>query len=184
MPRLADAKQDIETFRAGVRDFQDRTLKPFGNAVGAAAQPRQPARRAGPDPRTRRPRRARREHLAGQALHRPRRLREDMGGRRYAFYAPQVWTRQRRILMPTAAILGTHLCNAYEVTRMNDMIAAGLLEVTEPTVVPWDDLPEAHQAMWDNRHQGATYVVNHALPAPGLRSRDALFEAWAAGARA
>jgi acrylyl-CoA reductase (NADPH)/3-hydroxypropionyl-CoA dehydratase/3-hydroxypropionyl-CoA synthetase len=38
--------------------------------------------------------------------------------------------------------------------------------------------------MWDNRHQGATYVVNHALPASGLRSRDALFEAWAAGERA
>lgn len=29
-----------------------------------------------------------------------------------AFYAPQMWTRQRRILMPTATIAGTHLCNA------------------------------------------------------------------------
>ena len=67
---------------------------------------------------------------------------------------------------------------------MNDMVAAGLLEVTEPTVVPWHGLPAAHQAMWDNKHQGANYVVNHALPSPGLRSRDALFEAWAAGERA
>ena len=50
--------------------------------------------------------------------------------------------------------------------------------------MPWAELPAAHQAMWDNRHQGATYVVNHALPALGLRGRDALFEAWAAGARA
>ncbi|MFQ3596104.1 MAG: hypothetical protein SNJ63_08320, partial [Sphingomonadaceae bacterium] len=97
------------------------------------------------------------------------------------FYAPQVWTRQRRILMPTASILGTHLCNAHEVTRMNDMIAAGLLDVTEPTVVPWNGLPAAHQAMWDNRHSGATYVINHALPGLGLRSRDELFELWAAG---
>jgi acrylyl-CoA reductase (NADPH) / 3-hydroxypropionyl-CoA dehydratase / 3-hydroxypropionyl-CoA synthetase len=63
---------------------------------------------------------------------------EDMSGRRYTFYAPQVWMRQRRILMPTATIAGTHLCNAYEVTRMNDMIAAGQLEVTPPTVVPWE----------------------------------------------
>jgi acrylyl-CoA reductase (NADPH)/3-hydroxypropionyl-CoA dehydratase/3-hydroxypropionyl-CoA synthetase len=105
---------------------------------------------------------------------------EDMSGRRYTFYAPQVWTRQRRILMPTAAILGTHLCNSYEVARMNDMIAAGLLDVTEPTVVPWEGLPEAHQSMWENRHSGATYIVNHALPATGLRSRDALLEYWAA----
>ena len=82
--------------------------------------------------------------------------------------------------MPTASILGTHLCNAFEVQRMNDMIAAGLLEVTEPQVVPWSDLPEAHQAMWDNRHTGSTYVVNHALPELGLRGRDALLEAWAA----
>ena len=103
-----------------------------------------------------------------------------MRGHRYSFYAPQVWTRQRRILMPTANILGTHLCNAYEVTRMNEMVDAGLLEVTAPTVVPWVSLPDAHQAMWDNRHSGATYVVNHALPALGLHSVDQLYEAWAA----
>ena len=106
---------------------------------------------------------------------------EDMAGQRYSFYAPQVWTRQRRILMPSAEIRGTHLCNAYEVTRMNDMIAGGLLDVTEPTLVPWEGLPQAHQAMWENRHTGATYVVNHALPAAGLRGKDALLEAWAAG---
>jgi acrylyl-CoA reductase (NADPH)/3-hydroxypropionyl-CoA dehydratase/3-hydroxypropionyl-CoA synthetase len=108
---------------------------------------------------------------------------EEMAGRRYSFYAPQVWTRQRRILMPTARILGTHLCNAYEVARMNRMIDAGQLEVTPPTVVDWTELPAAHQAMWDNRHVGATYVCNHALPAAGLRSRDELYEAWAAGLR-
>jgi len=81
--------------------------------------------------------------------------------------------------MPTANIFGTHLCNAHEVTVMNAMIAGGLLSVTEPLVVDWDGLPEAHQAMWDNRHTGATYVVNHALPAMGLRSRDELLEYWA-----
>jgi acrylyl-CoA reductase (NADPH) / 3-hydroxypropionyl-CoA dehydratase / 3-hydroxypropionyl-CoA synthetase len=66
------------------------------------------------------------------------------------------------------------------VVRMNEMLAAGQLSVTEPTLVPWLGLPAAHQAMWDNQHAGATYVCNHALPNPGLRSRDELFEAWAA----
>ena len=185
MPRLADAKADIETFRHGVRDFQDRTLKPFGAAVGALLKSADNPRGA-PDLILERA-----EHDAlgvSTALVKPFTGRvvycEQMAGRRYAFYAPQVWTRQRRILMPTATILGTHLCNAYEVARMNDMVAAGLLDVTEPTVVSWHELPAAHQAMWDNRHQGANYVVNHALPAPGLRTRDALFEAWAAGVRA
>lgn len=185
MPRLVDAKSDIESFRAGVRDFQDRTLKPFGNAVGALLRSADNPRGA-PDLILER---AGHDALGvSTSLVKPFTGRvvycEEMAGRRYAFYAPQVWTRQRRILMPTAAILGTHLCNAYEVTRMNDMIAAGLLDVTEPTVVPWTGLPAAHQAMWTNTHQGANCIVNHALPALGLRGRDALFEAWAAGERA
>ncbi len=180
MPRLPDAKCDIETFKAAVRDYQDRVMKPFGSAIGrilrSADNPR-----GNPDVVFER---------AGQdtlgvstSLVKPFTGRvvycEDLSGRRLTFYAPQVWTRQRKILMPTASILGTHLCNAYEVARMNDMIAAGLLQVTEPDVVPWSSLPEAHQAMWENRHAGSTYVVNHALPEMGLRSRDALLEAWA-----
>jgi acrylyl-CoA reductase (NADPH)/3-hydroxypropionyl-CoA dehydratase/3-hydroxypropionyl-CoA synthetase len=181
MPRLPVARADIEAFREAVRAFQDKTLKPFGSAVGKLLRsPDNP--RGAPDIVLER---------AGQdtlgvtsALVKPFTGRivyaEDMAGQRYNFYAPQVWTRQRRIIMPTAEILGTHLCNAYEVTRMNDMVAAGLLDVTEPTVVAWDGLPEAHQSMWDNRHSGATYIVNHALPTPGLRTRDELFEAWAA----
>jgi acrylyl-CoA reductase (NADPH)/3-hydroxypropionyl-CoA dehydratase/3-hydroxypropionyl-CoA synthetase len=181
MPRLPVARDDIEAFREAVRAFQDMTLKPFGSAVGKLLKsPDNP--RGAPDIVLER---------AGQdtlgvtsALVKPFTGRivyaEDMAGQRYNFYAPQVWTRQRRIIMPTCEILGTHLCNAYEVTRMNDMVAAGLLDVTEPTVVPWEGLPEAHQSMWDNRHSGATYIVNHALPTPGLRTRDELFEAWAA----
>ncbi|MBI1403506.1 MAG: AMP-binding protein [Porphyrobacter sp.] len=181
MPRLPDAKADIEVFKAAVRDYQDRVMKPFGSAVGRILRsPDNP--RGSPDLVFER---------AGQdtlgistSLVKPFTGRvifsEDLSGCRFTFYAPQVWTRQRRIYMPTAQIFGTHLCNAYEVARMNDMIAAGLLEVTEPQVVPWEGLPEAHQAMWENRHKGSTYVVNHALPEMGLRSRDALLEAWAA----
>ena len=181
MPRLPDAKADIDAFKAAVRDYQDRVMKPFGSAIGRILRsPDNP--RGAPDLVIER---------AGQdmlgvstSLVKPFTGRvvfaEDLAGRRFTFYAPQVWTRQRKILMPTASILGTHLCNAFEVARMNDMIAAGLLEVTEPSVVPWHGLPEAHQSMWDNRHAGATYVVNHALPEMGLRGRDALLEAWAA----
>ena len=180
MPRLPDAREDIETFKAAVRDYQDRVMKPFGSAIGKILRsPDNP--RGAPDLIIER---ADQDTLGvSTSLVKPFTGRvvfaEDMAGQRFTFYAPQVWTRQRRILMPTASILGTHLCNAYEVARMNDMIAAGLLEVTEPQVVPWSGLPEAHQAMWENRHSGATYVVNHALPELGLRSRDALLEAWA-----
>jgi acrylyl-CoA reductase (NADPH) / 3-hydroxypropionyl-CoA dehydratase / 3-hydroxypropionyl-CoA synthetase len=181
MPRLPDAKTDTEVFRQAVRDFQDHTLKPFGAAVGKVLRsPDNP--RGAPDLIVER---AAHDALGvSTSLVKPFTGRvvycEDMAGRRYAFYAPQVWTRQRKILMPTASILGTHLTNAFEVTRMNDMIAAGLLDITPPTVVPWHDLPKAHQAMWENRHAGANYLVNHALPTLGLRTKDALLEAWAA----
>jgi len=180
MPRLPMAREDIEAFKAGVRDYQDRTLKPFGAAIGKVLRTADNPR-GNPDVIIER---AAQDTLGvSTSLVKPFTGRvvycEAMQGRRYTFYAPQVWTRQRRIIMPTAKILGTHLCNAFEVARMNDMIAAGLLEITDPTVVPWEGLPEAHQAMWDNRHSGATYVVNHALPEAGLRGRDALFERWA-----
>lgn len=181
LPPLPDAKRETMRFKEAVRDFQERTMKPFGGAVGrylrSADNPRGYPdliiERAGHD-----------ALAASTSLVKPFTGRivycEEMAGRRYTFYAPQVWMRQRRILMPNATIAGTHLCNAYEVVRMNEMIAAGQLEVTEPTVVSWRDLPTAHQAMWDNTHAGATYVVNHALPRPGLRSRDELYQEWAA----
>ncbi|MFN9389613.1 MAG: zinc-binding dehydrogenase, partial [Betaproteobacteria bacterium] len=181
LPPLPDAKRETMKFKEAVRDFQDHTMKPFGSAVGKSLRSADNPRgypdliieRAGHD-----------ALAASTSLVKPFIGRvvycEDMGERRYTFYAPQVWMRQRRILMPTAAIAGTHLCNAFEVARMNDMIAAGQLEVTPPTVVPWEDLPKAHQAMWDNTHAGATYVVNHALPRVGIRTRDELYQVWAA----
>jgi acrylyl-CoA reductase (NADPH)/3-hydroxypropionyl-CoA dehydratase/3-hydroxypropionyl-CoA synthetase len=181
LPRMPDSKRETAAFKDAVRAFQERTMKPFGAAVGRLLRSADNPRGA-PDLVVER---AGHDALGvSTSLVKPFTGRvvyaEDLGGRRYTFYAPQVWTRQRRILMPTATIAGTHLCNAYEVARMNEMLAAGLLAVTEPTVVPWQALPEAHQAMWDNRHAGANYVCNHALPATGLTSRSELFEAWAA----
>jgi acrylyl-CoA reductase (NADPH)/3-hydroxypropionyl-CoA dehydratase/3-hydroxypropionyl-CoA synthetase len=180
LPALPDTRKEIEAFRAAVRDFQERTVKPVGSVVGrflrAADNPR-----GQPDVIIER---AAFDALAvSTSIVMPYTGRvvyfEDLSLRRFSFYAPQVWMRHRRILMPTATIKGTHLNNAHEVTEMNRMVDAGLLAVTEPTVVPWHELPSAHQAMWDNKHAGANYVCNHALPAPGLRSREQLFEAWA-----
>ena len=180
LPALPDTRTQIDAFRAAVRDFQERTVKPVGSVVGrflrSADNPRgQPdviIERAGFD-----------ALAVSTSIVMPYTGRvvyfEDLDRKRFSFYAPQVWMRHRRILMPTASIKGTHLNNAHEVTEMNRMVDAGLLAVTEPTVVPWHQLPAAHQAMWDNKHAGANYVCNHALPAPGLRSREQLFEAWA-----
>jgi acrylyl-CoA reductase (NADPH)/3-hydroxypropionyl-CoA dehydratase/3-hydroxypropionyl-CoA synthetase len=181
LPRMPDSKTDTVRFKEAVRRYQDRTMKPFGGAIGrwlrSADNPRGYPdliiERAGHD-----------TLAASTSLIKPFTGRvvycESMQHRRYTFYAPQVWMRQRRIFMPTATIAGTHLCNAFEVTRMNDMIAAGRLDVSEPLLVPWEELPAAHQAMWDNSHAGANYVLNHALPKAGLKSKDELYQAWGA----
>ncbi len=180
MPPLPDAKKDLDRFKAGVRNYNDLTFKPLGSAVGtylrSADNPRGypdlVIERAGHDAlgvsaTMIKP-------FVGRIIYF-----EDMGSQRYSFFAPQIWMRQRRIYMPSANIFGTHLSNAYEVVKLNDEISAGLLAVTDPILVPWEELPEAHQAMWENRHAGATYVVNHALPRSGLKSKDELYEAWA-----
>lgn len=181
IPALPDARADIQGFKEAVRRFNDLSFKPLGAAVGALLRtPDNP--RGSPDLVLER---AGHDALAVSVmLVKPFTGRvvyaEELAGLRFSFFAPQVWMRQRRILMPSANIFGTHLSNAYEIVRLNQELAAGLLSVTEPLLVAWDELPAAHQAMWENRHAGATYVVNHALPRPGLQSREELYEAWSA----
>jgi hypothetical protein len=70
---------------------------------------------------------------------------------------------------------------------MDDLINAGLLQVSEPAVVEFDEIAPAHQELWENKHRASNCVLNHALPQLGLKSRDELYQAWsmkASGAQA
>jgi acrylyl-CoA reductase (NADPH)/3-hydroxypropionyl-CoA dehydratase/3-hydroxypropionyl-CoA synthetase len=179
MPLLPDPRKETAAFKEAVRWYQEQVFKPFASQVGAflrgAGNPRGypdlVVERAGQD-----------TLALSSMLVKPYTGRvvfcEDMAARRYTFYAPQVWMRQRRIYLPTANIWGTHLSNAYEVQRMNELVDAGLLQVGDPLVVPFDDGPGAHQEMWENRHRASNYVLNHALPEMGLKTKDELYQAW------
>jgi acrylyl-CoA reductase (NADPH)/3-hydroxypropionyl-CoA dehydratase/3-hydroxypropionyl-CoA synthetase len=163
-----------------VRRFSDRTLKPIGSAIGPLLR-NTLDRRGLPDVVFER---RDRDGLAlSTSLVKPTVgavvFAEDLSGRRFSFYAPQVWMRQRRILMPTAEIRGTHLNTAREYAEVQERIAAGMIDVVEPVPVPLTELAGAHQAMWDNEHAGATYVAVHGLPRAGLKTRDELYRAWA-----
>jgi acrylyl-CoA reductase (NADPH)/3-hydroxypropionyl-CoA dehydratase/3-hydroxypropionyl-CoA synthetase len=167
-------------FKEAVRRFSDRTLKPIGSAIGPLLR-NTLDRRGLPDVIFER---RDRDGLAlSTSLVKPNVgvvcYAENLAGRRFSFYAPQVWMRQRRILMPTAEIRGTHLNTAREYAEVQERIAAGMIDVVEPTSVPLTDLPRAHQAMWENKHAGATYVAVHGLPRAGLKTRDELYRAWA-----
>ncbi len=180
LPDLPNAQDDPETFRRVVQEFTDEVFKPLGRAVGEHLRtPKNP--RGYPDVVFERA-----DHDAlfvSTMLTKPHTgnvvYSENLEDNRYSMYAPQVWMRQRDVLMPTAEILGTHLSNAYEVEQLNEAIDAGEIDLTDPAVVDWEDLPDAHQAMWDNEHEASSYVVEHALPDEGLTSKEELFLAWA-----
>jgi acrylyl-CoA reductase (NADPH)/3-hydroxypropionyl-CoA dehydratase/3-hydroxypropionyl-CoA synthetase len=177
---LPDPFKASAQFKEAVRRFSDQTLKPIGSAVAPLLRSNLD-RRGLPDVVFER---AGRDSLAlSTALVKPNTgvvvYAEDVGGKRLSFYAPQVWMRQRRILMPTAEIRGTHLNTAREFAEMQERVAAGMIDIVPPVPVSMAELPEAHQAMWENRHAGATYVAVHALPRMGLKTRDELYRAWA-----
>jgi acrylyl-CoA reductase (NADPH)/3-hydroxypropionyl-CoA dehydratase/3-hydroxypropionyl-CoA synthetase len=179
-PVLPDPFRESPAFKEAVRRFSDRTLKPVGSAVAPLLR-NTLDRRGLPDVVFER---AGRDGLGlATSLVKPNVGKvvyaEDLSGRRLSFYAPQVWMRQRRILMPTAEIRGTHLNTAREFAEMQERIAAGMIDVTAPVTVPLTEIAEAHQAMWENRHAGANYVATHGLPRLGLKTRDELYRAWA-----
>jgi len=167
-------------FKEAVRAFSERTLKPIGSAIAPLLR-NTLDRRGLPDVVFER---SGRDGLPlATSLVKPNVgvivYAEDLASRRFSFYAPQVWMRQRRILMPTAEIRGTHLNTAREYAEVQERIAAGMIDVVDPVSVPLEELAEAHQAMWENRHASATYVAVHGLPRSGLKSRDELYRAWA-----
>ncbi|MFK7831047.1 MAG: AMP-binding protein [Congregibacter sp.] len=177
---LPDPFRESDAFKEAVRRFSDRTLKPIGSAIAPLLR-NTLDRRGLPDVVFER---ADRDGLAlATSLVKPNIGKvvyaENLSGRRFSFYAPQVWTRQRRILMPTAEIRGTHLNTAREFAEMQERIAAGMIDVMQPVTAPLPEIAQAHQAMWENRHAGANYVATHGLPRPGLKTRDELYRAWA-----
>ena len=171
---------ESQAFKEAVRLFSDRTLKPIGSAIAPFLR-NTLDKRGLPDIVFER---AGRDGLAlATSLVKPNVGKvvyaEELSGQRFTFYAPQVWMRQRRILMPSAEIRGTHLNTAREFAEMQERIAAGQIDVLPPIARPVEDIADIHQAMWENRHGGANYVVTHALPRMGLKTRDELYRAWA-----
>jgi acrylyl-CoA reductase (NADPH)/3-hydroxypropionyl-CoA dehydratase/3-hydroxypropionyl-CoA synthetase len=178
--RWPEAMPDYDLDPDGYREYQERTLKPFGQAVGrllaTADNPRGypdiVVERDGQDTLG-----------VSTFLARPFTGRvvylESTGDQRLSFYAPSVWMHQKRILFPGFSILGSHLSNAHQADEVVQLIQAGALTVHEPTVLPWDELAEANQTLRDNRHQGTLTVRVGATPVlDGARTARQVYEAW------
>ncbi|MCO6441609.1 MAG: enoyl-CoA hydratase/isomerase family protein [Nitrococcus mobilis] len=181
---LPDSHTDSAGCKAARRVFTERTVKPLAGALGQLLrQSNGPA--GGPDLIIER---ARQDTLALSALLvRPHTGRivycEEMAQRRYSFYALSVSKGQRRILMPRARIVGTHLCNAAEAEAVRRLIEMGIIEVPTVHLFDWRECPTAHQAIWESRLASATggadkAMLNHALPGTGLKNADELAVRW------
>jgi acrylyl-CoA reductase (NADPH)/3-hydroxypropionyl-CoA dehydratase/3-hydroxypropionyl-CoA synthetase len=178
--RWPEAMPDYDTDRDGYREYQDLTLKPFGQAVGKLlATPDNP--RGNPDLVVER---AGRDTLGVSTfLARPFTGRvvyvEVTRDRRFSFYAPNVWMHEKRILFPTFSILGSHLSNAHQAEEVVRLIDAGALAIHPPAVRGWEELAEQHQLMHENRHAGTTTIRVGAVSAlDGARSAREVYEAW------
>jgi enoyl-CoA hydratase/carnithine racemase len=171
---------DYDRDADGYRRYQDRTLKPFGLAVGRLlATPDNP--RGYPDVVVER---AAQDTLGTSTfLTRPFTgvvvYLEDTADRRFAFYAPNVWMHQKRVLFPTFSILGSHLSNAHQAEECVRLLDAGALSVQPPLIEPWEALPELNQALHENRHVGTLAIrVGATRALDGARTAREVYEAW------
>jgi hypothetical protein len=164
----------------GFREYQDRTLKPFGQAVGRVlATPDNP--RGNPDMIVER---AGQDTLGVSTfLARPFTgvvvYLEATSDDRLSFYAPNVWMHQKRVLFPTFAILGSHLSNAQQADEVVRLLDAGALTTQPPVVESWEALAEANQAIHENRHTGTITVrVGATAALDDMRTARQVYEAW------
>ncbi len=178
--RWPSTMPDSERDPDGFREYQDYTLKPFGQAIGrllaTADNPR-----GYPDLIVER---AAQDTLGISAfLARPHTgsvvFLERAEGRRFSFYAPNVWMHQKRILFPGFSILGSHLSNAHQAEEVVRLIDSGALRIHAPALHAWEDGAQAHQQMHENRHAGTLAMRVGATPAlDGARSARQVYEAW------
>jgi len=175
-----DAMPDYDTDPEAYRRYQDATLKPFGQAVGrllaTADNPRGypdvVVERAGQDTLGTSTFLAR--PFTGAVV-----FVEPSEGRRFSFYAPNVWMHGKRVLFPTFAVLGSHLSNAHQAEECARLVDAGALAVHSPGIHAWDDLAEANQALHENRHSGTLTVRVGATEAlDTARTARQVYEAW------
>jgi NADPH:quinone reductase-like Zn-dependent oxidoreductase/enoyl-CoA hydratase/carnithine racemase len=178
--RWPETMPDYDADREGFRAYQDATLKPFGQAVGRLlattdnprGNPDVVVERAGQDTLgistfLARP-------FTGRVVYA-----EATEGRRFSFYAPNVWMHEKRVLYPTFAILGSHLSNAHQADEVVRLLDAGALRVHAPVVRDWSDLAECHQLMHENRHTGTfTVRVGAGAGLDGARTTREVYEAW------
>ena len=56
-------------------------------------------------------------------------------------------------------IIGSHFCNAFQASEVNELVSPGLVNPVVGTTLPFEGVPEAHESMRSNKHLGKIVCV-------------------------
>ncbi|HEX3033806.1 MAG TPA: crotonyl-CoA carboxylase/reductase [Thermodesulfobacteriota bacterium] len=80
------------------------------------------------------------------------------------FDVRHLWMHQKRII-------GSHFANALECIRANELVRKGIIKPVLSQVYPYNEIPKAHQLMYENRHSGKMAVLVQ-VDREGLRNTE------------
>ena len=84
-------------------------------------------------------------------------------GYNITFDARYVWMRQKRIQ-------GSHFAHLKQASAANQFVLDRRIDPCMSEVLPWDEIPRAHQMMWKNQHKPGNMAVLVNAPQPGLKT--------------
>ena len=91
-------------------------------------------------------------------------------GYNITFDARYVWMRQKRIQ-------GSHFAHLKQASAANQFVLDRRIYPCMSEVLPWAEIPRAHQMMWKNEHKPGNMAVLVNAPQPGLKSLEDVIEA-------
>ena len=56
-------------------------------------------------------------------------------------------------------IIGSHFANALECIRANELVHQGLIKPVVSEIYPYEEMPLAHQMMYENKHSGKMVCI-------------------------
>lgn len=90
-------------------------------------------------------------------------------GYELTFDVRHLWMQQKRII-------GSHFADADSAQRANRLVERGLVRPVMTKLFTWDQIPQAHQEMYENKLHGTVSCLVGA-PRPGLKHLDETLEA-------
>jgi crotonyl-CoA carboxylase/reductase len=81
-----------------------------------------------------------------------------------------LWMRQKRVQ-------GSHFANLKQASAANDLVLERRIDPAMSEVFSWEEIPDAHEKMLDNKHLPGNMAVLVNAPRPGLRTFDDVLEA-------